>query len=65
MDSRVSTEFRRHGIRYILYYLRIFSMLCSALYFRPISVEIWYTKIHGIPRNFGDFKSQSLQYVRV
>ncbi len=45
--NSADTEFRWHGILHIFFYFRIFSMLCYAIYLRPI---------HGIPRNSADFR---------
>jgi hypothetical protein len=71
MYSWVSTEFRRHGIPStrnffdmefrIFFYFRIFRMLCYAM-LSGIPYKK-YTECHGIPWNFADFESQSLQYV--
>ncbi len=50
MDSRVSTEFRRHGI-----FVRIFAEISQNLFWSQLWLNsVYSTKIHGIPWNFAD-----------
>jgi hypothetical protein len=67
MYSWVSTEFRWHGIPSTQNSVnRKFRQHGIPLTRNSVDTEFRkqkYTKLHGIPGNFVDFKSQSVQYI--